>query len=106
MQMIGAPEIVHIPYKAAALGIADLASGHIPMMTPNVGGPLIEFHRAGKVRILTVNAPARIKAAPDIPTAIEAGLPGVVRRNPHGLVSSPRGAKPTIQPTPQATRDP
>src|SRR5439155_9336482 len=84
-QLIGAPDIVHIPYKGAAPGIADLASGHIPMMTPNVGGPLIEFHRAGKVRILAVNAPRRIKAAPDIPTAIEAGLSGLGAGNLKGL---------------------
>jgi hypothetical protein len=43
-------------YKGSAPGVADLASGHIPMMTPNVGGPLLDFHRAGKVRILAVNA--------------------------------------------------
>jgi tripartite-type tricarboxylate transporter receptor subunit TctC len=55
-QLIGAPDIVHIPYKGAAPGVADLASGHIPMMTPNVGGPLLEFHRAGKVRILATRA--------------------------------------------------
>ncbi len=84
-QLIGAPDIVHIPYKGSAPGVADLASGHIPMMTPNVGGPLLELHRAGKVRILAVNATARIKAAPDIPTAIEAGLPGMIAGNLNGL---------------------
>ena len=47
-QLIGAPDIVHVPYKGAAPGVADLASGHIPMMTPNVGGTLLEFHRTGK----------------------------------------------------------
>ena len=84
-QLIGAPDIVHIPYKGSAPGVADLASGHIPMMTPNVGGPLLDFHRAGKVRILAVNAATRIKAAPDIPTAIEAGLPGMIAGNLNGL---------------------
>jgi tripartite-type tricarboxylate transporter receptor subunit TctC len=84
-QLIGAGDIVHIPYKGSAPGVADLASGHIPMMTPNVGGPLIEFHRAGKVRILAVNATGRIKAAPDIPTAVEAGLPGMIAGNLNGL---------------------
>src|SRR5882672_8288676 len=49
-QLIGVPSITHIPYKGAAPGVADLASGHIPMMTPNVGGPLLKFHRTGKVR--------------------------------------------------------
>src|SRR5215468_6796183 len=53
-QLISAPDIVHIPYKGSAPGVADLAAGHIPMMTPNIGGPLIDFHRAGKVRILAV----------------------------------------------------
>jgi len=55
------------------------------MMTPNVGAPLLDLHRAGKVRILAVAATARIKAAPDIPTAIEAGLPGMVAGNLNGL---------------------
>jgi tripartite-type tricarboxylate transporter receptor subunit TctC len=84
-QLIGVPGIVHIPYKGSAPGLIDLASGQIPMMTPNVGGPLLELHRAGKVRILAVSAAARIKAAPDIPTAIEAGLPGMIAGNLNGL---------------------
>src|SRR5262247_2954305 len=79
-QLISAPDIVHIPYKGSAPGVADLAAGHIPMMTPNIGGQLIDFHRAGRVRILAVAHETRLKVAPDIPTAIEAGLPGMVRR--------------------------
>jgi tripartite-type tricarboxylate transporter receptor subunit TctC len=84
-QLIDAPDIVHIPYKGAAPGITDLTSGHIPMMTPNVGGALLDFHRTGKVRILAVAAEARLRAAPDIPTATEAGLPGMVAANFNGL---------------------
>jgi tripartite-type tricarboxylate transporter receptor subunit TctC len=87
--------ITHVPYKGAAPGLTDLASGQIPMMTPNVGAPLLQFHRAGKVRILAVNAPERIKAAPDIPTAIEAGLPNMVAANFNGLFA-PSGTPPTI----------
>jgi tripartite-type tricarboxylate transporter receptor subunit TctC len=84
-QLIGAPDIVHIPYKGSAPGVTDLASGHIPMMTPNVGGALLDFHRAGKVRILAVAAERRLTAAPDIPTAAEAGFPGMVAGNFNGL---------------------
>ena len=94
-QLIGASDIVHIPYKGSAPGIADLASGHIPMMTPNVGGPLLELHRIGKVRVLAVTAAARIKAAPDIPTAIEAGLPGMIAGNLNGLFA-PAGVSSAI----------
>jgi tripartite-type tricarboxylate transporter receptor subunit TctC len=55
------------------------------MMTPNVGGPLLQFHRTGKVRILAVAANKRLQAAPDIPTAAEAGLPEMVAANFNGL---------------------
>jgi tripartite-type tricarboxylate transporter receptor subunit TctC len=103
-QLIGAPDIVHIPYKGAAPGVADLASGHIPMMTPNVGGPLLEFHRAGKVRILAVNAASRIKAAPDIPTSIEAGLPGMIAGNLNGLFAPAGVAQPIVERIAEATR--
>ena len=94
-ELIGARDIVHIPYKGSAPGVADLAAGHIPMMTPNIGGPLIDFHRAGKVRILAVAHETRLKVAPDIPTAIEAGLPGMVASNFNGLFA-PAGLPPAI----------
>src|SRR5882757_8656643 len=93
-QLIGAPEITHIPYKGSAPGVADLASGHIPMMTPNVGGPLLEFHRMGRVRILAVASETRLTIAPDIPTATEAGLPGMVAANFNGLFAPAGLAQP------------
>jgi tripartite-type tricarboxylate transporter receptor subunit TctC len=74
------------------------------MMTPNVGGPLIDFHRAGKVRILAVNAVTRIKAALDIPTAIEAGLPGMIAGNLNGLFAPAGVAKPTVDRIAEVTR--
>lgn len=77
-QMTGLRDIVHIPYKGAGPGLADLVSGHIPMMTPNITGPVLELHRAGKIRILAATSHSRLKGAPDIPTAIESGLPGLV----------------------------
>ena len=103
-QLIGAPDIVHIPYKGSAPGVADLAAGHIPMMTPNIGGPLIDFHRAGKVRILAVAHDTRLQAAPDIPTAAEAGLPGMVAANFNGLFAPAGLPKPIVDLLAQGTR--
>ena len=102
--LIGAPDIVHIPYKGSAPGVADLAAGHIPMMTPNIGGPLLDFHRAGKVRILAVAHDTRLKAAPDIPTAAEAGLPGMVASNFNGLFGPAGLPKPIVDLVAQGTR--
>jgi tripartite-type tricarboxylate transporter receptor subunit TctC len=103
-QLIGVPGITHIPYKGAAPGVADLASGHIPMMTPNVGGPLLQFHRTGRVRILAINAERRLAAAPDIPTAIEAGLPGMIAANFNGLFAPAGVPKPIIDQLAQLTK--
>ncbi len=103
-QLIGVPEITHIPYKGSAPGVGDLASGHIPMMTPNVGGPLLEFHRMGRVRILAIASTQRIKAAPDIPTAIEAGLPGMVAANFNGLFAPAGVPRPILDQITQQTR--
>jgi tripartite-type tricarboxylate transporter receptor subunit TctC len=77
-QLIGAPDIVHVPYKGAGPAITDLVSGHIGMATVAVNQQLLQLHRAGKVRILAVTSEARLAAAPDIPTAVESGLPGMV----------------------------
>ena len=95
-QLIDAPDIVHIPYKGSAPGLTDLASGHISMMTPNIGGALLDFHRAGRVRILAVAAETRLRAAPDIPTAREAGLPGMVAANFNGLFAPAGLARPIV----------
>jgi tripartite-type tricarboxylate transporter receptor subunit TctC len=103
-QLINAPDIVHIPYKGSAPGLTDLASGHIPMMTPNIGGALLNFHRTGKVRILAVAAETRLRAAPDIPTAREAGLPGMVAANFNGLFAPAGIAEPIIDQLASATR--
>ncbi len=102
-QLIGVSDIVHIPYKGAAPGVADLASGHIPMMTPNVGGTLLDFHRAGRVRILAINSDKRLKAAPDIPTATEAGLPGMIAANFNGLFGPAGIPKPIVDQIAKAT---
>jgi tripartite-type tricarboxylate transporter receptor subunit TctC len=76
-QLIGAPAIVHVPYKGAGPSLTDIVSGAIPMATINITGQLLSLHNAGKVRILAVTSPARLKGAPEIPTAIEAGLQGM-----------------------------
>jgi tripartite-type tricarboxylate transporter receptor subunit TctC len=74
----GGLDIVHIPYKGIGQGVTDLISGIIPMFSANATAQILDLARAGKVRILAVNAAERIKAAPEIPTSNEAGLPGMV----------------------------
>ena len=74
----GMTDVVHVPYKGAGPGIADLVSGHIPIMSPNISGQVLQLHQAGKIRIVAINSKERLKAAPEIPTAIEQGVPNMV----------------------------
>lgn len=77
-QLTGLNDLTHVPYKGAGPGISDLVAGHVPVMTPNITGQLLEFHNAGKIRIIAVFAPQRLKGAPEIPTAIELDYPNMV----------------------------
>jgi tripartite-type tricarboxylate transporter receptor subunit TctC len=70
-QLIKAPDILHVPYRGAGPGLIDLLAGTVPMMTPNVTSQVLSYHRDGKIRILAVCAPAPLKAAPEIPAAVD-----------------------------------
>src|SRR5688572_1068898 len=87
-------QIVHVPYKGVGLATTDLLGGYIPMMTPHVNAHFLSLHQAGKVRILSVNAPARLKAAPEIPIANEV-LPDLVAQLFSGMFA-PAGTPGTI----------
>jgi tripartite-type tricarboxylate transporter receptor subunit TctC len=100
----GAADVVHVPYKGAGPAITDLVSGQIPIATPNVTAQIIELHRSGRLRILAVTAPRRLSAAPDIPTAVEQGLPGMISQNFIGLFAPARTPRAIIDQVAQATR--
>jgi tripartite-type tricarboxylate transporter receptor subunit TctC len=71
----GGPDIVHVPYRGAGPATADLLAGQVPMVILSMTGQILEFHRSGKLRVLAVTSPHRFVAAPEIPTAVEAGFP-------------------------------
>jgi tripartite-type tricarboxylate transporter receptor subunit TctC len=103
-QRAGGLKIVHVPYRGVGLAISDLVSGYIPMMTPNVTGQLLGLYRAGKIRILSVNAPARLKAAPEIPATIEI-LPGMIAQLFSGVFAPAGTPDPIVIRVSQVTRE-
>jgi tripartite-type tricarboxylate transporter receptor subunit TctC len=97
-------DVVHVPYKGAGPGLADLVSGHIPMMSPNISGQVLAFHQAGKIRIIAINSKERLKAAPDIPTAIEQGVPNMIGQLFLGIYAPAATAKAAIDAISAATK--
>jgi tripartite-type tricarboxylate transporter receptor subunit TctC len=76
-QSAGLGDIVHVPYRGISLATNDLIGGQIGMMIAVVSGQLLDLARAGKVRILAVTSERRLSVAPELPTAIEQGMPDV-----------------------------
>jgi tripartite-type tricarboxylate transporter receptor subunit TctC len=67
--------IVFVPYRGAAPALTDLLSDQIQMMIDAIG-TLQPHIDAGKVRALAVTSVERNPALPNLPTMIEAGVPG------------------------------
>jgi tripartite-type tricarboxylate transporter receptor subunit TctC len=87
-------DIVQVPYRGSGPATSDTISGQVALVTPAVTAPLLELNRTGKLRILAVTSPARLIAAPDIPTAVEAGIPGMISQQSIGLFApagTPKG---------------
>jgi tripartite-type tricarboxylate transporter receptor subunit TctC len=103
-QRAGGLDIVHVPYKGIGPVLIDLLSGQIPMMSANATAQILELHRAGKARILSVNSSDRLKAAPDIPTSIEAGLPGMVAQTTFGIFAPAGTPRPILDRINQVTQ--
>jgi len=55
----------------------------------------LQYSRAGKIRLLAVTAPTRVKYKPDVPTIAESGYPGFEVNNWQGLLG-PAGMPPEV----------
>ena len=65
-----------VPYRGGAPAAEDLLAGEVDLsiLQPAV---VLPYVRAGKLKAYAVAAPARLTAAPEIPSADEAGVPGL-----------------------------
>ena len=102
--LVGTPDIVQVPYRGTGPVITDLVSGQIPIGLPGVTGQVIELHRSGKMRVLAVTSPTRLAAAPELPTAVELGLPDLTVRGSIGLFAPAGTPSEIIEQIAQASR--
>ena len=68
-------DLLHVPYKGAAPGVADVAGGQVQAMIINIP-TVIPLIKAGKLKALAVTSGKRAAALPEVPTLGESGLPG------------------------------
>ncbi len=68
-------DIVHVPYQGSGPAYVGIMSGQVDMNFGVIAAALQQV-RAGKVRPLGVTSAKRTRAAPDLPSIAESGLPG------------------------------
>jgi tripartite-type tricarboxylate transporter receptor subunit TctC len=73
-----------VPYRGGAPALQDLVGGQIDLMC-DLAANSLAMARSGQIKAYAIMARTRYFAAPDIPTADEAGLPGIYVSNWHAL---------------------
>ena len=81
-------QMTHVPYKSSALAMNEVAGAHIDMMFSSVA-LMNTVVASGKGRGLAATSSSRMSGAPDIPTFLEAGIPGFEIDGWYGIVGPP-----------------
>jgi tripartite-type tricarboxylate transporter receptor subunit TctC len=76
--------ITHIPYRGAGPMMLDLLAGQVDMAFDGMGTSATQI-KTGKLRGLAVTSAQRNPVLPDVPTVIEAGVPGYEVRTWYGI---------------------
>ncbi len=79
-------DMIHVPYKGVAPGLADVSGGQIDIMFTGLSSG-IPLAQSGRVTALGVSSPERSPSAPDTPTIAEQGVKGYSFQTWYGLVA-------------------
>lgn len=103
-QQAGALDVVHVPYRGIAQATNDLVSGQISLVIAVMSVQLQQLAHAGKVRLLAVTTERRLSGVPEIPTAVESGMPDLRYEGWFGLFAPGHTDDAIIDRIAQATR--
>ena len=87
--------ITHIPYRGAGPALQDLIGGNVDMMFDGLGSSSGHI-KGGRIKPLMVAGRARNPAFPDVPSALELGLPDYDVTTWYG-VWAPKGTPADVQ---------
>jgi tripartite-type tricarboxylate transporter receptor subunit TctC len=76
----------HIPYKGAGPALMDTVAGQVNMVFGDAASATQQA-KAGRVRALAVTGAKRSPLIPDVPTAMESGVPGYEATAWHGFLA-------------------
>ncbi|RYI81281.1 MAG: tripartite tricarboxylate transporter substrate binding protein [Acetobacteraceae bacterium] len=93
LQMRGALEFLHVPYRGAGQAVNGLYTGEIDVYMGDLG-LLLPHVREGKFRLLAVTPETRVPLVPEAPTVAEV-IPGYAMSIWY-MLGGPRGTPPEV----------
>src|SRR5581483_4425695 len=93
-KIVTGTNLIHVPYKGSGPAVVGLAAGEAHVMWDGIPSLLGQI-KAGRLRPLAAMHEKRFAVFPDVPTAAEAGLPGMEGGIWYGL-SAPPGVSPAL----------
>ena len=88
-------DITHVPYKGAPPAVTDLIAGNVNLMFNSIP-PVLQYIKAGRLKVLGVSSAKRSSQLPDVPTLSEAGVPGYELVTWFGLLAPARTPGPIV----------
>src|SRR5215470_1558688 len=94
-KQVAGVNLQHIPYKSAGAGLNAILAGETQMsfLSPLTAHAQLQ---SGKLKGLAVSSTTRFPAVPDIPSAAEAGVPGMDAKLWFGLFAAANTPRPII----------
>ena len=87
-QLMANIKLTNVPYRGSAPALNDLVAGSVDSMFDNLGVSM-QFVKAGKLKLIAVAAPQRVKSLPNVPTIAET-LPGFAAVTWFALAAPPK----------------
>ena len=78
--------ITQVPYKSATFAVLDLVRGDVDMVI-GAKTSVAQFIPTGKLRVIATLGTKREPDLPDVPTAIEQGMPELIAVNYYGILA-------------------
>ena len=88
-------KFLHVPYKGAGSGYADLVGGQVPSMVDQLAGSIGHI-QSGKLRALGVATLTRSSILPNVPTVDESGLKGYEAASFTGILAPTGTPQPVL----------
>jgi tripartite-type tricarboxylate transporter receptor subunit TctC len=94
MTMTGT-KMVHVPYRGTGPALNDIIAGHVDLIFMELTSAM-KLNDAKKARILAVATDKRIPSLKNIPTLVEAGLPGFISDTWNAISAPPKTPAPIV----------